>query len=209
MNEQYTPNSHKYKAELEKKKAEPDVTKREHKKVISGTAKTKKSGPIGRFCKKFLNEDARDIKSYAINDVIRPYIKDAIWNIITNGLDMALYGESRHQKKASSYISYKSYGSGSASHRSEKRSEEKSKPSIFSYDEIILETRGDADALLEAMCDILEEYHQVRVFDMYDLVEMSCDYTTMEYGWTDLRTAEVVRVNGGYVLNLPKARLLN
>ena len=55
------------------------------------------------------------------------------------------------------------------------------------------------------MDELLEQYGVFRVADLYDLVGKSCDYTDNKYGWTNLRSADVVRVNGGYALKLPKA----
>ena len=55
------------------------------------------------------------------------------------------------------------------------------------------------------MDELLETYKMVTVADFYDLVGVTCDYTDNNYGWTSLRSAEVVRVRDGYIIKLPRA----
>jgi hypothetical protein len=49
----------------------------------------------------------------------------------------------------------------------------------------------------------------VSVADLYDLVGVTGNYTDNKYGWTDIRSASVIRVRDGYMLKLPKALPLN
>ena len=69
----------------------------------------------------------------------------------------------------------------------------------------MLESRGEADAVLSRMDEIMEEYDIVRVADLYDLVGITGDYTDNKYGWTNIRDAKVVRVRDGYKIQLPRA----
>ena len=76
----------------------------------------------------------------------------------------------------------------------------------FDFDEIIFETRGDAEAVLDAMYDILNQYKVVSVAELYDLASITThNYTCNNYGWVDLRGSSVVRVRDGYILKLPRA----
>ena len=55
------------------------------------------------------------------------------------------------------------------------------------------------------MDEIMEEYGIVRVADLFDLVGITGDYTDNKYGWTNIRSAEVVRVRDGYKIKMPRA----
>ena len=77
--------------------------------------------------------------------------------------------------------------------------------SRFDYDDIVIESRGEAEAVLIQMDDLIERYGFVSVLDLYDMCELTAPYTSDKYGWTDLRTARVVPVRKGYVLKLPRA----
>ena len=97
--EQYGPNSHKSK-EAQKEGAASSDKKVE--KVISGSAKPKKKGEMQKFADVFISEDVGNVKSYILMDVLVPAIKKAISDIVTNGIDMILYGETGRTRKASS-----------------------------------------------------------------------------------------------------------
>jgi hypothetical protein len=79
------------------------------------------------------------------------------------------------------------------------------------FDEIILETRMDAEEVLTAMYDILGSQHEVvTVADLYELVGFEFTHVDTTWGWTDLRGAGVGRIRGrGYVLDLPEPEHLS
>lgn len=198
----YKPNSHKYKerqTETEEKRAT---------KVIAGKAKTKKKNEIRKITDTFVAEDARNIGSTLMMDILVPAIKKTISDMIANGVDMLFWGEAGHssrKRSSSDYVSYRSYSDRSDRDRRETRAR-----SGFDFDDIVFGSRGDAEATLDQLNDILEAYGVVRVLDLYDSVELTAPYTANRYGWTSLRNAEVVRVRGGdYIIKLPRAMVID
>lgn len=198
---EYQPNSHKSKTEG----VAANETQKEKRvqKVVKGTVKTKRNE--GRkLANIFISEDAANVKSYVFMDVLVPAIKKAIFDIVTDGVDMILYGGSGSGKKHKSgnKISYRSYyddkkdDRGSSGYRTRNR---------FDYDDLIFDSRGECEAVREQMVDVIETYGFVTVADMYDMADIPAPYTSSKYGWTNIRTAETVRVRDGYVLKLPKA----
>lgn len=71
------------------------------------------------------------------------------------------------------------------------------------FDEIVLETRGDAEIVIEKLRDTLAQYDVVTVADLYDLVGITGSFTDNKWGWYNLRDARVSPVRGGYLLDLP------
>lgn len=195
----YKPNSHKYK---EKQKALKEKKKVE--KVVTGKVKTKKKNELRKFTNAIISEDATNVKSYILVDVLIPAIKKAISDIITEGIDMLLYGGSGRSKKSSSAskISYSKYYDKKDTRRS--YYEPKARRG-YDFDDIVLESRGEAEEVLERMDELIETYGEASVADLYDLVGKSCNYTDNKYGWTNLRNAEPIRVRDGYMLKLPRA----
>lgn len=197
--ENYKPNSHKYKEEqkqLEKKKVE---------KVISGKARVKKKSEAAKFTEKIIStEDVGNLKSYLLEDVIIPTIRNTIWDAITNSLDMILFGGTGRgkRKSLSSKVSYRDYYD--KDRRGSSRSSER-KRTGYSFDDIILESRGEAEEVLERMDELIDTYSFASVADLYDLVGITCEYTDNKYGWTNIRNAEPIRVRDGYMLKMPKA----
>jgi len=96
--ENYEPNSHKYK---EEQKAAVQVEKKVGK-VIRGSAKPKKKGEMQKFADIFIAEDASNVKSYILMEVLVPAVKKAISDMVTNGIDIILYGETGHTRIRSS-----------------------------------------------------------------------------------------------------------
>ena len=204
--EEYRPNSHKSKETQKEGTAPPD---KKVEKVISGSAKPKKKGEMQKFADVFISEDVGNVKSYILMDVLVPAIKKAISDIVTNGIDMILYGETGRTRKASSGTKV-SYGKFYDREPDRRRERLASSRGGYDYDDIVFETRGDAESVLDAMNDIISQYGVVGVGVLYDLADVSTDnYAVNKYGWTDISGCKPVRVRDGYILKLPKALPIN
>lgn len=205
---QYPSNSRKSKEEQRERVPEKKI-----EKVISGTAKTKKKSEIQKFTDVFVSEDMNSVKSYIVMDVLVPAIKKAISDIVTNGIDMLLYGESNNcnsKKNRASNVSYRSYYETRDNRRDRSIDRGYSgRQAGYNFDNIILDNRGEAEDVLTRMDELIETYNIVSVADFYDLVGVSCNYTDNKYGWTDIRSASVVRTRDGYMIKLPKAMPLD
>ena len=198
--EEYKSNSH---ASKEKKKI-GEVKKVE--KVINGQAQTKKKSEFSKFADAFVSEDAGSVKSYVLMDVLVPAVKKAISDIVTNGIDMILYGKTGVNKRsgASSKVSYRNYYD-----RSERSTVSSRSRTGYSYDDVIIDNRGEAEEVLSRMDEIVAKYGTVSVADLYDLVGVTGAYTDNKYGWTDIHSAAGVRVRDGYMIKLPRVMPLD
>lgn len=198
---EYAPNSHRFKEEQKK----TDRTERKKlEKVVTGTVKTRKRSEISKFADVFISEDASNVKSYILSDVLVPAVKKLISDIVKDGVEMILYGGTGHRSDSrSSYISYRNYSDRDRDRRDDRYS--RSSRSGYNPDDIVLETRGEAEEVLTRMDELIDMYGTVSIADLYDLIGKSCAYTDNKYGWTNIRNAEPVRVRDGYMLKLPKA----
>ncbi len=199
--DEYKSNSYK-----SKEKRKGFVPEEKVRKIITGTAKHKKKNEIQKFAEIFISEDVNNLKSYILIDVLIPTIKKAIRDIVVNGTDTILNGGKSNGTKGftASKVSYRSYW--------DKENDRKNynPPRIkigYSYDDVILDSRGEAEEVLLRMHELISEYGLVRVADLYDLVGISGSYTDNDYGWTNLRNADVIRLRdgSGYLIKLPKA----
>ena len=195
----YKPNSNRYKKEQKDAPAE----RKKVEKVVKGNVKTKKKSGVSKLKDTFISEDVSNVKSYIIMDVLIPAAKKAISDIVRDGIDMILYGDT-HRGRSSSSASYVSYRSYSDRDRRDNRYESSRSRTIYEPDDIILDSRVEAETVLERMNELMDTYGIVSVADLYDLVGKSCDYTANRYGWTNIRNAEPIRVRDGYLLKMPK-----
>lgn len=196
---EYQPNSHRSK-ELAATESERE---KKVEKVVNGTVKTR-DNKGRKFADIFISEDAANVKSYIFMDVLVPAIKKAISDIVTDGIDMILYGGTGRSERSNrtNKVSYRSYYDDK---RSDRRDGTYASRSRFDYDDIIFETRVEAEEVRRQMLDVIARYGFVTVADMYDMAGLTPPYTANSYGWVNIRTAEPVRVRDGYILRLPKA----
>lgn len=203
VNHDFKPNSHKYKVEQQEAAKE----EKRVEKVVKGKVTTKKKSEIRKFTDGLIKEDLGNVGSFALKEVLIPAAKKAISDIVTNGIDMILYGESGKTKKRSSgnYVSYNGY---SDRDRRDRRDSARTK-SRFDFDDIIFETRAEAMMVVNQMEEVIERYGFVTVGDFYDMADLTAPYTAEKYGWTSIRTADVVRIRDGYIIKLPRAMAID
>lgn len=199
-------NSHKNRAEKSvttEKKALPEGKRVD--KVIQGKVKTKKNN-VRKWTDTFISEDVSNVKNYILMDVIVPSIKKATYDLVVGAIDMILYGgNGTGRRPTSDKVSYRTDYSD-ISRRGERRyTESRNSSSTYNYDDIVLETRAEAETVLIRMDEIMAEYGTVRVADLYDLVGATGNYTDNNYGWTDIQSARVVHVPDGYKIKMPRA----
>jgi hypothetical protein len=189
----FKSNSHK-----SKQQAEPKPEKK-NEKIISGQAKLAKKNALQKIAGAFIGGDVDDVGEYIFFDVVVPAVKDTI----IRGIEMILYGESRRPTTRSSRDYHSRYDNRNSRRD---RVTERSHREESSYEDIVIPTRGEAEQILEVMDEYLDKYKQVSVADLYDFVGITSDnFTNNNYGWTDIRNAQIYHVRDGYKLKLPRA----
>lgn len=198
----YPPNSHKYKEEQKNATTE----EKRVQKVVKTPVKTRKN-EVRKIADIFISEDVSNVKNYIFMDVLVPAIKKAIYDIVTNGIDMFLYGGTGRGKSSSSgsKVSYRNFYDQKNSNPGYRGSENTQARSRFDYEDIVFSNRGEAEAVKQQMQDVIARYGVVTVADLYDMVDLTAPYTSQKYGWMDVSSAEVLRVRGDYTLKLPRA----
>jgi len=175
-------------------------------KVVSGGTKTRKKNEVKKFANIFIPEDVENVKSYILMDVIVPGIKNALADVVS----IMLFGEAGRiggRREKGSRISYQKYYDD---RRDDRRDYARPRTSSFEYDDIVFEDRGDAALVLDQLESAIANYGLASVADLYDLAGVTCrSYTANKYGWTDIRTAKVVRIHEGYILQLPRTVQIN
>lgn len=197
----FKPNSYRFKEEQAKKATES----KNIQKVVSGNVKVRKRSEATKFKDLFISEDVHNVGSYIFMEVLVPATKKAIADIVTNGIDMLLYGESgsgRRRSNADRVSFDKMYDRGDS------RRMAGNSRSTYNYDELYFETRGEAEDVLDRMREIVSNYGIVSVADLYELAGVVGNYTDQRYGWKGLRNTDVVRTRYGYQIRLPRAMVI-
>ena len=189
-------NSHKSKEEQQ--------TRQKKEKVATGKVTLKKKSLLRRVFSGLIEDDAKSIGDYIIEDVLQPTLKKTCLSIITGSAER-IFGvsarSSNQQFLKKSNASYTSYSSVSKSNNEPKvRSS-----SRYDFDDIIFENRGDAEDVKDAITALIEgQYKVATVADLYDLIGIEeTEFTDNNYGWTNPKNFSVSFTNGGYRLNVP------
>lgn len=196
--EEYASNSNKSKASPVRppeKRLEP---------VANATARKTKNTMLSKVANAFVPEDVESVKDYILMDVVVPTAKSLIMDTVQTLL--GINSRSSVNRRPASRVSY------GRAYDDARRSYDEPRTRIgYDYTELDYDTRGEAERVLDSMDEAVSVYGSVSVLDYYDLSGVTTDnYTGRNYGWTNLRSARVVRLsNGKYAIRLPRARALS
>lgn len=183
-------------------KRRPEKEEKIVEQVTSGKVVQRKK-PIGRkIADTFAGDNLRNVGEYVLFDILIPAAKSMVVDAMSKGTERAFFGDTR--RSSGNRPGYTSYNRMSSPSRVEPRQISYRARASHEFNEIVLEDRGEAEFVLDRLGDLVEEYGMATVNELYDLVGITGSFTDDKWGWTDLRTAHVSNVRGGYLLNLPK-----
>lgn len=213
------PNSHKYKAEKANGGGKKEPESREKVSPIvkrDQVVSTKK--PLGKkFAETFMTEDAKDVKSWLLMDVVIPGVKNTILDI----LSMMFFGEVDNRRgrgrkrRDDDRRDYSSYYGGSSSSRDRRDSRRRRDDSYYDSDDrvdfrnIVLRNRDDAEDLIEEMRRRIKVEGSVSVATLLDLVDVPGRYTDNNWGWDDDRDIGIRRISSGYLIDVAEPKYLD
>jgi len=194
--EEYKNNS------LKAREAESEKQKPKQTPIVKGEVK-QKSSLKSKVMSTFIHEDRESVLEYAVMDVLVPMLKEAALNMVNGTLSMLFYGDANKGGR----VNYNKTSTSSASYNQGRR-DYQAESNRSNTDDVILASRSDAVNVLNQMRDLIEQYDRCTVADYYDLVGVSSNFTDNNFGWTNLDSAYVTSVRGGFTLKLPTARRL-
>ena len=181
------------------------IEDRKVEKVVLNDAEVRKKTGFNRIKNELIVEDKPSITNYILFEAIIPSIKKTISDVV----DMCLYGTTRSNKSGKykgEKVQYYNY----ANNYEDRTLRPRNRSVNNTYDDILYNTRGDAEAVLAELDELISIYGIVSVQDLYSASGLSCsNYTLNDYGWTDIRSAEVIHVREGYIIKMPRALPLN
>lgn len=195
---EYKSNSHK-----SREAGKEPIPEKKVEKIIAGSARSQKKSGIQKFTNVFLPEDVDNVKSYIFEDIVVPAVKDIILDAVRAFL--GVNSRSGGKGSTASKVSYRKY----YEENNRRDYGENRTRTGYDYDNVVVDTRGEAEEVLARMDELIVEYGLVSVADLYDLVGISGNYTDNKYGWTNTDGAKVVRVRDGYMIKLQKPMPLN
>jgi hypothetical protein len=179
-------------------------------KVTTGKVLKRKKSFGKKVVETFVGEEIFDVKTYILQDVLVPAFKNTVVEMFRDIPELLLFGERRNSRSSSSRgmgrIAYDSMSSRRDVNTREISNRDRA---THNFDEIVLTTRNDAVEVLGSLMDLIQDYGQATVADLYDFVGVTGEYTDRKYGWLDLSRAGLRPVRGGFMLDLPRPILVD
>ena len=179
--------------------------------MLEGPLKTKKKSAFEKFSEDFFSGDAKTIKEYAVKDVLIPSFKRMISTLVSNAVDILLFGEARGNKNFPdgrpnkySYTSYSSYYDGGSQIKTRSINTKPILPQREDYRKWVF-TENDAKRALLFLRTEIENYDRVSLSKLYQFCGKHWSPADENYGWFDLSTADWhYDIDAdGYILELP------
>lgn len=179
-------------------------------KPVTTNVIVKKDSEVKKFGKRFFSDDAKTVGSHVVESVIIPSLQKLLSDAVKGGIDWLIYGSKG--SRSSSGVGTISYGnyynrSGYVNPTPVYTNPMVSnKPTLYSINEIVIADRGEAEEVLLRMKELINSYGMVSVGDFYDLVGQRGSFTDQKWGWFDLRSADIIRVDSGFCIRFPKVQ---
>lgn len=225
-------NSHKSKEEAATSpgtEAPKEKTKPKVERIVEGEVIVQKRG-IGWKAKDFVNElDAKGVASYVWHELAIPRIKNGFFDLIVGGAARTIFKQGRPV----SYQAYQQY-QAQQQHNANRTTYNtmsndprlpqgvprdprlappvETGPRMSVHRDLglyIVPTKEDADRVLAAMADILNEGYFVTVLDLNEMTGRPTEeWTNQRFGWTHIAGATSRQIREGWLLELPPVEVL-
>lgn len=179
----------------------------EPEKVVTGKVIRVEKNWWQRFVNEIVTGDTTTIPGYIVREIIIPACKQLTFEVVTKGSEKALWrdGTPGRGTPQSNFgrVNYNQIGQAP-------RREPVSPASrrTQSYDDIILETRAEAENILMGLSDIISQYQVATVSDLLLMLGMPKTFQDDNWGWTTVAGGRVRPVRTGYLLELERPQPL-
>ena len=174
------------------------------KKDITPVAKArvKRESTARKVVGEIIREDARSVGDTVLWDVIIPTVKNLISDTVTRGIESMLYGGDSRPRSRNSYSDYSGYSrpKGNRGRPAERRDRRSARHAEPERNEIIFDTRSDANDVIDRMSDLIDQYGQASLADLNALIGASSNFIDDNWGWTDMGSFDVRQVRDGFML---------
>lgn len=160
------------------------------------------------------------VVSYLIREIVIPTAQNLLTDMVTQGIEKAVYGEVRTPARrspvrgASQYpvargphVSYDRVNQNTIIRGPQTNSTQPQRPvrqtAAVELDDIVLETEFGAQTIVEKLYEAIEDYGAATVANLKELLGETALYTDHKWGWTEGAEFKVRRIRGGFLLDYP------
>ena len=206
-------NSHAARAAAEKV-ATPVEEREKVESVVTGKVVQKKANVFRRAARGMVADDVTNVGDFVVAEVLIPAVRNLMYDIISQGTYRVLYGTSRTRRNGAPNTMGAMTNLKTAYNRISNepdpaaRNMSREDRASHNFDELILDSHGDALGVLENLEARVVRYGSASVADLYDYMGVTGGFTDQRYGWTNLDNSNVRQTRRGFVLDLPRPIVL-
>lgn len=211
------PISNSHKSRGEKKEEPTDIIPKEAvrpkaKSSLDHDNNIKKESKTEKLKKALFGESVENVGDYMIFQVMIPALKATFADMIGNGIEVWLFGESSGRRRGPSRNSERAGYSGMYRRDSSREREDRDSDLGYVWEQVEPMSKSDCLTVLSDLKDYAFDNEYATVADLLDIMRMSkyAEFTDENKGWyaEDLKgnNATYRAVRGGYVLDLPRPR---
>lgn len=208
--ENLTPNSDKYRSEKP-----GGEEKHEVRKVQTSNVKVKKRTLFSNLADTFIREKPAEVRKYVLQEVVVPAIMDTIYDCITSAVGMIFYKKADRRRPGGNSNTTGSRFNYSAISTPSIRKERTpayggSKGSLRSFDNLVFESKGEAENVRDSMIEFLDRYGTISVMQFYDIADIDVSnvaFTENNWGWKRDSIGQMKIIGdsaNGFYINLPR-----
>lgn len=186
--------------------------KKQLTKIVDVQPKKVKRNLFTRLVNGVLGPDGLpSIGAYVNDEIIKPAIKNIIYDAITSGLSRTLYGNSVPPRGGHHHIPHRQTHRPVTQYDKQYRNNEPAQErrvvrASHTVDDYVIPDRFTAVNVLSTLTEAADRYDVVSVADYYDLIGIDAKYTDHNYGWRidTITSATIVATHGGFIIKFPR-----
>jgi hypothetical protein len=191
----------------------PDEEPKKIERITQSEARQRKKSPGRRAKEFFFGGDARSAGSHIWTDLLVPAVKDMLVHSGQEYIEMMIWGGDRSRVRGRGPVSRAGVRLVHTAYDQASRGAMRPDPRValsrqqranFDFDDIIIPSRVEAEAVIDGLWKLIDQYQVASVKDLYDAIGIEPAYTDHNFGWVDLTYAKARRVKDGYLLDLPR-----
>lgn len=187
-------------------------------KVVTGEVIQKPKSLGRRFKTVFLGGDFKAASGYVIADVIFPAVRNVVFDSISKGAERVIFGESARRHRPPEYRPTVQYNN--PINRPWAPSDPRMRPNLpdqpahrwrqtrRNSNDIIVQSRQEAELIVERLIDCIDQYQVASLADLYDLLGWTNSPIDNKWGWTYLHNVDIRSTPEGYLIDLPQLEAL-
>jgi len=217
--DQLPSNSHSARSSSEKEPREAV------QRVVQGEVVVRKKPRLKRLTGAFFANRADVVAEMVTKDVLLPSFRNLLADSAYSFIDRMIFADGRGRASSRNFVqgvvtsigsyglqqppqtNYAGIGRGAPQHQQPALSH--TARARHDFREVVIPTRLEAEAVLDALFNRIAMYNAVTVADFLELCGVTAEWTDDKYGWSDIRGTGILRVGPGFVIDLPAPVVLD